>query len=193
MTTLIMLIIAYLLGSINFAILICKMKGLPDPRNEGSHNPGATNVLRFSDKQTAGMVLLADALKGFLPVVIAAYLGLHGFAVGLVGVAAVAGHVFPAFFKFEGGRGAATAAGVILGLSFFIGLLVLIIWFGIAYMLRYASLASLVGAIAAPVLALLFGQMTYFIPLAAIAALIVWRHWENIERLRAGTESKINW
>lgn len=185
------IIIAYLIGSISSAILICKAMGLPDPRENGSGNPGATNVLRTAGKTPAILVLVADVLKGFIPVLLASILGVSGFALGLVALAAVLGHMFPIFFKFQGGKGVATTFGAVLMLSFTIGLIALIAWIVLVVTTRYVSLASLVSAVLATVL-ILFVNPSYFLPLLVMTVLIVWRHLPNIERLKAGTENKFD-
>lgn len=188
--TLIMIAVAYALGSICSAILICQAAKLPDPRAEGSKNPGATNVLRIAGKKYAAMVLVADMLKGLIAVLLARLVGVDGFALSLVALAAVLGHIFPLFFDFKGGKGVATALGALLGLSFLIALVVILIWLAMAKVFRYSSLAALTAIGASPVIALLL-QPSYSLALFALAALLAWTHRENIERLRAGTESKI--
>jgi len=184
------IIIGYVLGSLSSAIITCKLMKLPDPREGGSGNPGATNVLRIAGKNAAMITLLGDALKGFIPVVIARLLGVDGFMLGLVALAAFLGHLYPVFFKFQGGKGAATFLGALLGLSIWIGIIAIICWFLIAGIFRFSSLASLVSATLGLVIALLF-YTSVFIPLLVMTLLLIWRHWENIERLKAGTESKI--
>ncbi len=183
-------IIAYLLGSICTAILVCKFMGLPDPRTEGSKNPGATNVLRIAGKQAAIFVLIADGLKGFIPVILARMVGVSGVALGLIALIALLGHIFPVFFQFKGGKGFATAIGGIFGLSFFVGILALITWSAVIYFSRYSSLAAIVTALLLPIY-ILFSSVAYFPPVLIMTAILIWRHWENIERLRAGTETKV--
>jgi glycerol-3-phosphate acyltransferase PlsY len=165
---------------------------LPDPRTEGSRNPGATNVMRLAGKQAALIVLVADAIKGFLPVILARMLGVSGFGLGLIAVIALLGHLYPIFFQFKGGRGVATAIGAIFGLNFFVGILALITWIAVVYFTKYSSLASIVTFVLAPIFILIFSQAVYFIPVVIMSALIIWRHWDNIQRLRSGTESKVN-
>lgn len=184
------LAIAYLLGSVPCAILVAKLLKLPDPRQEGSGNAGATNTLRLHGKKPALFVLGGDFLKGFIAVLIASMIGVTGGLLGLVALAVVLGHVFPVFFKFKGGKGVATAAGAFLVLSFGITLLLMIIFAAIVYFTRYVSLASLIAVVAAPIL-FLFAVPAMAFPALLVAALIVWKHSDNIERLRAGTESKI--
>lgn len=185
-------VIAYLLGSICSAVLVCKFMGLPDPRTEGSLNPGATNVLRIAGKQAASVVLIADGLKGFIPVLLARMVGISGFALGLIALIALLGHIFPIFFKFKGGKGVATAIGGIFGLNPFVGILAIITWAVVIYFTRFSSLAAIVAAGLAPIYILIFAKTAYFLPVLVIAIIVIWRHWENIERLRAGTETKVN-
>jgi len=184
------IIIGYLVGSLSSAILVCKAMKLPDPRTEGSGNPGATNVLRIGGKLPAALVLVGDILKGFLPVLIAALVGVYGIMLGLVALAAVIGHMYPAYFKFQGGKGVATAFGGILALSPIVAIIAAIVWAVIVFVTRYVSLASLIAVVLAAVL-ILFVYTIYFLPVAIIAGLIIYRHMDNIARLKAGTESKI--
>lgn len=186
----IVLVLAYLLGSVNSAILVSKLMKLPDPRAQGSGNPGATNVLRSGNKTAAGIVLLFDVLKGFIPVLVGHSLSIHGFWLGLIGLAAIAGHIFPLFFRFEGGKGVATTFGVLFGLSLGLGLLTLIIFLVILAIWRYVSLSSICAIGVAPILSLFIGHAGYFIPLMLVAILVVYRHQENIVRLRDHTENK---
>lgn len=183
--------IAYLLGSICTAVLVCKAMKLPDPRTEGSRNPGATNVMRIAGKQAAIIVLVADGLKGFIPVILARMVGLSGFPLGLIALAAFIGHVYPIFFQFKGGKGVATAIGATFGLNFFVGILALITWGATLYFSRYASLAAIVAAALIPIYLLIFSYAGYFLPALIMSSLLIWRHWENIQRLKAGTENKM--
>jgi len=191
MGNIITLIVAYLLGSLNTAVLVSKYLKLPDPRATGSGNAGATNILRTVGKNQAVMVLLGDGLKGVIAILIGRLLGVDGFILGLTALVVVLGHVFPVFFKFKGGKGVATMIGATLMLTFWVGLFAAVVWFVIAFLLRYASLASIVAAICTPLFMLIFGNHQYAFPLLLVAALIIWRHWGNIERLRNGTEAKI--
>jgi acyl phosphate:glycerol-3-phosphate acyltransferase len=191
-TFLISIVIAYLLGSISCSILLAKYVKLPDPRDVGSGNAGTMNVLRTAGKNKAIVVLAGDALKGIIAVLIGRILGQQGFALGLVAFAAVVGHIYPVFFKFKGGKGVATALGSILLLNFWVGIIALIVWGIIAAVFRYASMASLASIVISPFLFLIFGYFSYFIPALLIAALIVWKHWANIQRLRNKTEPKIH-
>lgn len=191
MMIIISIIIAYLLGSLSSAIIISKLAKLPDPRKGGSGNPGASNVLRLAGKHYALLTLVGDLLKGFVAVLIGMILGLHGFWLSIVAVAAIVGHMYPVFFGFKGGKGVATAIGSFFALSLPLGLAAAVIWIVLAVIFRYASLASLAACVLAPFIALAV-QPVYFIGLAVIAALIVFRHWDNIDRLRNGTEDKLD-
>ena len=183
-------IAAYLLGSVSFAIVVSRVMRLPDPRSYGSKNPGATNVLRTGRKTAAALTLLGDALKGFVAVVLCrVYLPE---AVPYAALAAFLGHLFPLWHRFQGGKGVATAAGVLFALDWRLGLGTVTTWLIIAAFLRYSSLAALVAALFAPFFAaLLFGLGAPFAAVLAMSALLIWRHRENIARLLAGTESRI--
>jgi acyl phosphate:glycerol-3-phosphate acyltransferase len=183
-------IVAYLIGSISFAIVVSKLMRLPDPRSYGSKNPGATNVLRSGSKVAAVSTLLGDALKGCVAVWLAQVYVPE--AAPYAGLAAFLGHLFPVFHAFQGGKGVATAAGVLFGIDWRLGLGTLATWIIIAAFVRYSSLAALCAAVFAPFFtALLLGFGAYFMCVAIMAALLVWRHKENIARLLAGTESRI--
>jgi acyl phosphate:glycerol-3-phosphate acyltransferase len=183
-------VIAYLLGSISSAVVVCKVCGKKDPRTEGSKNPGASNVLRLHGKLLALITFLGDGLKGFIPVVIAMLFGVHAWLLGFVAVFAVLGHMFPVFFKFQGGKGVATAIGCFIALSPPMALAVIIIWVALVLLLRFASLASIVACVLAPFIVLLF-QPLYFAGLVVIAFLVIWRHKDNIKRLIARNEKKL--
>ena len=191
-TVIILSVIAYLIGSLSSAIIVCKFLNLPDPRTQGSMNPGTTNVLRIGGKIPALVTLSGDILKGFLPVLVGHLVGISGFFLGLIAISAFLGHLFPLFFNFQGGKGVATALGVFLALSPIVGIAIIICWILVAAIFRYSSLAALVAAILAPILMLVFADMGYFLPTLAITAMLIWRHLANIQRLRAGTESKIS-
>lgn len=189
-------LLAYLLGSLSFAVLVSRLFGLADPRTYGSGNPGATNVLRSGHKGAAALTLAFDALKGWLPVWLALRhwpdpaLALWGATA--VGLAAFLGHLWPVFFRFEGGKGVATAAGVLLGLSLPLGLSVLGCWLAVAVVLRYSSLAALAAAVAAPVAHFYFlHDAAASAAIALMSALLIWRHQPNIVKLLNGSESKI--
>jgi glycerol-3-phosphate acyltransferase PlsY len=192
---------AYAVGSLSFAVVVSRIMGLNDPRTYGSKNPGATNVLRSGNKKAAALTLLLDALKGWLPVWAVvqwgAVWGLGESTLALVGLAAFLGHLFPVFFRFQGGKGVATAAGVLMGYEPWLGLAVLLSWLMVAYFLRYSSLAAIVAAVFAPVY-YLFGDGVAWdvsgpvaLSMAVMGILLLWRHAENIQRLLAGKESKI--
>lgn len=192
---------AYLLGSLSFAVIVSRVMGLSDPRTYGSKNPGATNVLRSGSKAAAAVTLLFDALKGWLPVVLVRWFGApYGLEEGtqaLVGLAAFLGHLWPVFFRFEGGKGVATALGVLMGVSGWLGLATLLTWVIIAFFFRYSSLASLVAAAFAPFFYLLGGGVAWYsdarigVSMAVMAVLLAWRHKANIERLIQGKESRL--
>lgn len=186
------IIIAYLIGSLNMSIIIAKVLGKPDPRTQGSGNAGATNTLRTSGKKEAAWVLLGDIVKGIVAVIIGRVFHVDGFMLGLVALAAIVGHVFPLYFKFQGGKGVATMMGVLIALNIWIGVISIAAWVITALLSRYASLASLTAAVVAVVCSLIFSYFEYFVPILIIAALVFWKHMGNIGRLRAGTESKIN-
>lgn len=185
-------VVGYLIGSLSFAVIVSRLFGLADPRSYGSGNPGATNVLRSGNKGAAILTLVFDALKGYVPVVLALQLGLNEAVVTLVGLGAFLGHLWPVFFKFEGGKGVATAAGVLLGFSPALGGLVLLVWLGMAVVFRYSSLASLSAAVAAPIVQIAgWGLGPLSIGVIVMSALLIWRHEANIRKLLAGQESKL--
>ena len=194
-------VLAYLIGSLSFAVLVSRVMGLNDPRTYGSKNPGATNVLRSGSKAAAAVTLFLDGFKGWLPVwAVAHWGGAYGLAegaLGLVALAAFLGHLYPVFFGFKGGKGVATAAGVLLGLQPWLGLAVLLSWILIAYFFRYSSLAAIVAAVFAP-LFYLFGDGVIWevagpvgLAIGVMSILLLWRHGANIQRLLAGQESRI--
>lgn len=192
---------AYLVGSLSFAVIVSRAMGLNDPRTYGSKNPGATNVLRSGSKAAAVVTLLLDALKGWLPVVLAKWFGqpygLGDGTVALVGLAAFLGHLFPVFFRFVGGKGVATALGVLVGISAWLGLAAGGIWLLVAVVFRFSSLASLAAAALAPVVYVLgdgglwLMDRSILVAVIAMSALLVWRHAENISRLVQGKESRL--
>ena len=198
MNTIIFIVIAYLIGSISFAVVMSRVFGLSDPRTYGSKNPGATNVLRSGNKKAAIATLIGDAAKGWLAVWLAQHFA-DQFGVGDVGIALVAiavflGHLFPIFFKFVGGKGVATLLGVLIGLNVWLGLATLVTWLVIAYAFRYSSLAALVAAVFAPFYyGLLFGtsEKEKLIAIFVMSALLLFTHRSNIANLIAGKESKI--
>jgi glycerol-3-phosphate acyltransferase PlsY len=181
---------AYLLGSVSFAIVVSRLMRLPDPRSYGSKNPGATNVLRTGSKAAAVITLLGDGAKGWLAVWLA--LTFVPLAAPYAALAVFLGHLFPVYHRFQGGKGVATAAGVLFGIDWRIGLGTLATWLIIAAFLRYSSLAALVAAAFAPFFtALLLGVDAFFAAVLVISALLIWRHRGNISRLMAGTEARI--
>ena len=189
-------VLAYLLGSLSFAVIVSKAMRLDDPRSYGSGNPGATNVLRSGNKVAAILTLLLDALKGVAAVLVARALaprlGLVDATIALAGVAAFLGHLYPVFFRFQGGKGVATAAGVLLALNLWLGLASLGTWLVVAFATRYSSLAALVTAVLAPVYAwMLAGDLGVVGLVAVMSVLLAWRHRSNIAKLRNGTESKL--
>ena len=194
-------IAAYLIGSLSFAVIVSRLMGLNDPRSYGSKNPGATNVLRSGNKAAAVATLLLDALKGWLPVVLVKWLGadygLGGGTVAAVGLTAFLGHLYPVFFGFKGGKGVATAAGVLIGVSWVLGLATLATWLIVAYFSRYSSLASLAAAVFSPLYYLFGDRAAWYVDkrivmtLVVISALLIYRHRENINKLLKGTESRL--
>ena len=187
---------AYLVGSLSFAVIISRAMGLADPRSYGSKNPGATNVLRSGNKAAAVLTLAFDALKGYVPVLLALLwrdrLGLSELVIAMIGLAAFLGHLWPVFFRFQGGKGVATAAGVLLALNPHLGLATLASWVIVAVFMRYSSLASLVAAVFAPFYQLLiWGGGDAMLAILPMSLLLVWRHAANIRRLLDGTESRI--
>ncbi|MBC5784406.1 glycerol-3-phosphate 1-O-acyltransferase PlsY [Ramlibacter sp. USB13] len=192
---------AYLLGSLAFAVLVSKAMGLADPRTFGSKNPGATNVLRSGSKPAAVVTLLLDAMKGFVPVLLVKLFGdrhgLHEGTMAMVGLAAFLGHLYPVFFRFQGGKGVATFLGVVFGIDWMLGVATGLTWLIIAFFFRYSSLASLVSAVFAPVYYLMGDRLAWYaerpvaVALFAMALLLAWRHRENIQRLLEGKESRL--
>ena len=194
-------LMGYLVGSLSFAVLVSRAMGLNDPRTYGSKNPGATNVLRSGSKAAAVVTLLLDAAKGWLPVALVQWFGQqYGLGEGtmaMAGLAAFVGHLYPVFFRFVGGKGVATALGVLLGISPLLGLAVAVTWLAMAWFFRYSSLASLTAAVAAPTYYVLAdGQAWYLdksvlLSLSVMSLLLMYRHAENIGRLARGTESRL--
>jgi glycerol-3-phosphate acyltransferase PlsY len=183
------LIIAYLLGSVCSAIIVCRLLGLADPRTEGSHNPGTTNVLRIGGKGPAALTLLGDMLKGVIPVLLAKHYGLEPAAVSAVGLAAFLGHLYPVFFRFEGGKGVATALGVLFALYWPLGLIVGAIWVAAFAATRISSLGSIIGFAAAPFIAWHFVP-AYMLGIVGMSVLLLARHKPNIIALCKGEERR---
>ncbi|AQG99510.1 glycerol-3-phosphate acyltransferase [Burkholderia sp. KK1] len=200
MIFLIVAVASYLIGSISFAVVVSHAMGLADPRSYGSGNPGATNVLRTGNKKAAILTLIGDAFKGWLPVWIVAHFGASfgldaagiNTATALAAIAVFLGHLYPVFFKFQGGKGVATAAGVLLAIHPVLGVATLLTWLIIAFFFRYSSLAALVAAVFAPFFQVfLFGPSRVSLAVLAMSALLIWRHRANISKLLAGKESRI--
>lgn len=190
------IVAAYLIGSLSFAVIVSRLMGLDDPRHYGSKNPGATNVLRSGNRFAAVLTLALDTLKGYVPVLLVLVygpgLGLGDKTVAFVGLAAFLGHLWPVFFRFKGGKGVATAAGVLMAFNPWLGLATLLSWVLIAAFFRYSSLASLVAAAFAPFYQLLiWGLEPYVLAMFAMSLLLVWRHEANIRKLLQGTESRL--
>ncbi len=192
---------AYLLGSIAFAVVVSRLMGLPDPRSFGSGNPGATNVLRSGSKLAAALTLLLDAFKGWLPVWLALWSAQAGWlapaTVSLVVLAVFLGHLYPVFFQFKGGKGVATAAGILLAINPWLGLATIATWLIVAIFTRYSSLAALSAAVFAPLYDWLGrglvwkGDMAMLLAVVIISVLVVWRHRRNVRNLLDGEESRI--
>ncbi|QGP55338.1 G3P acyltransferase [Piscirickettsia salmonis] len=196
-----LVIFAYLLGSISTGIVTCKLMGLPDPRSDGSGNPGATNVLRVGGKKAAIITLVGDALKGIIPVALAHALNQHTLlghtlqlteaGLGIIAFAAFFGHLYPIFFKFQGGKGVATGFGAVIALSWPLGLTLLITWLIMAFLFRISSLAALTASVLAPLYSYWLGTEGYIMPLIIMAIFTLYRHKANIVRLIHGAEPKI--
>lgn len=194
-------LLGYLIGSLSFAVIVSRAMGLSDPRTFGSKNPGATNVLRSGSKGAAIATLLLDAAKGWLPVMLVKWFGqpygLEEGTMALVGLAAFLGHLYPVFFRFVGGKGVATALGVLLGFSWILGLATAATWLIMAYFFRYSSLASITAALFAPVYYVFGDGMAWFmnkgvlVAVSAMSLLLIYRHAENLGRLAKGTESRL--
>jgi acyl phosphate:glycerol-3-phosphate acyltransferase len=189
--TLIAIVLAYLFGSISSAIVTCKIMGYPDPRSQGSGNPGATNVLRFGGKKAAIITLAGDVLKGVFVVLAAKWYGFDSFSMSLITFAVFLGHLFPIYFGFAGGKGVATAAGCLLALAWPVGAAALATWIIMVVLFRYSSLAAVVAALCAPVYAWYFTNWDYTYMTAAMTILLLLRHHKNIHNLLTGKEDKI--
>ena len=196
MATLLFTVIAYLIGSISFAVVMSRLFGLSDPRTYGSKNPGATNVLRSGNKKAAIATLIGDGAKGWLAVFLALQFqdqyDVSDLGIALVALAVFVGHLWPVFFRFVGGKGVATALGVLLGLNVWLGLATLVTWLVVAYAFRYSSLAALIASVFAPFYyGLLFGADYILFAVLGMSLLLVYRHSDNIANLLAGKESRI--
>lgn len=196
MNTVLFVVAAYLIGSISFAVVVSKLFGLADPRTYGSKNPGATNVLRSGNKAAAALTLLGDGAKGWLAVWLALKFGeqagVGDGGIALVAIAVFLGHLWPVFHRFVGGKGVATALGVLLALNGWLGLATLVTWIVIVYAFRYSSLGALIASVFAPFYyGLLFGNDMKLLAVAAMSGLLIYRHRQNIANLLAGKESKL--
>jgi len=191
-TDLLVIFAAYLLGSISSAIIVCRLLNLPDPRGQGSGNPGATNVMRIGGKKAAAITLVGDMLKGLIPVLVAKFLGASIAVQALVAVAAFLGHLYPVFFGFRGGKGVATALGVLLGLHWPVGLLTIATWLVIAKLFKVSSLAALLSILVTPLyIWWLIPERSLIIAMLFMGTLLFWRHRSNIRNLLDGSEGKI--
>ena len=185
-------VLGYLLGSVPFAVVVSKLFGLADPRSHGSGNPGATNVLRTGNKAAAILTLIGDAAKGWRAMFVAQKVGAGETAAGIAGLAAFLGHVYPFTLGFKGGKGVAKALGVMLGFSYSLAGIALVLWLAVAIITRYSSLAALVAAFAAPFAAwFLIGKLAVALPITIMSSVLILRHKSNIKKLFAGTESRI--
>jgi len=188
-----LIVAGYLIGSISTAVIVCKLMGLPDPRTEGSRNPGATNVARLGGKKAAALTLLGDMLKGLLPVLAAHALHAAPAVLAATALAAFLGHLYPLFFRFQGGKGVATALGVTFGLYWPVGLLTAGTWLVMAVLFRYSSLAALTAVLVIPAgFAWLWPEQPLIIAMCVMIALLYWRHRSNIANLLSGKEDKIS-
>lgn len=188
----ILVLVAYLLGSLSSAIIVSKCAGLPDPRTQGSRNPGASNVLRIGGKKLASIVLLGDILKGWVPVMLAKLFGLPLAALAWVAFFAFIGHLYPVFFGFRGGKGVATALGGVLALAWPIGLIGILSWGVVLFLIRYISVASMVAAIVTFLFVFCAYSLPVYLPIFLMTLILIARHFSNIQRLFQGKESKIN-
>ncbi len=184
-------ICAYLLGSVNFAILLCSIFGFEDPRTIGSMNPGATNVLRTANSKLALLVLILDGFKGWLPVFIAGFVLTSKFSLASIGLFALLGHLYPVFFNFNGGKGIATYIGILLALFYPAAIIFCSVWLLIAATTRYSSLASIIAVAMTPLYLLMLYELDIFLPIFGMSVFLLWRHHDNIARLHDGVESQI--
>jgi acyl phosphate:glycerol-3-phosphate acyltransferase len=181
--------LAYAIGSVSSAIIVCRLMGLPDPREQGSGNPGATNVMRFGGKKAAGITLLGDLLKGLIPVYVANVMGVSDVLLALTGLAAFLGHLYPVFFAFKGGKGVATSIGVLLGFSWWLGLAFIATWLLVYKLRKISSLSALCASTLSPLYAwLIVGKLPLLATTIAMTLWLLYRHKSNIQRLLAGEE-----
>src|SRR3990167_1766168 len=185
------IIIAYVFGSLSSAIIVCKLMGFPDPRTRGSGNPGTTNVLRIGGKTAAVFTLLGDVLKGVIPVLLARWYWVLPIGLVLVVLAAFLGHLYPVFFRFQGGKGVATALGGIIALAWPVGVMLIATWLFVALCFRYSSLAALISALLAPFYTWYFTNRFYAAVIVLMSMLLIYRHRNNIRNLWMGKESKL--
>lgn len=184
--------VGYLLGSVSSAVIVCKLWGLPDPRTTGSYNPGATNVLRIGSKQAAAVTLFCDVLKGFLPVALARWFEADPTIAAAAGLAAFLGHLYPVFFGFQGGKGVATALGVLIGIHWGLGLLLAGTWLVVAKLSKISSLAALTAALLSPLYAYWIVRIPWITAMVTVmAGWLIFRHRDNIRRLLRGEEDRI--
>ncbi len=192
-THLLVVVAAYLLGSVSSAVIVCRLMRLPDPRAQGSNNPGATNVLRIGGKKAAAVTLIGDSLKGLLPMTAGHLLGLGPEGLAMTGLAAFLGHLYPIFFGFQGGKGVATALGVQFGLYWPVGVTVAVIWLFMAKVVKISSLSALVSMALAPVVVWVFWPEPVLVAAQVLISLLLfWRHRSNIRNLIAGTEDRLD-
>ena len=183
---------AYLIGSLSAAIITCKLLGLPDPRTQGSRNPGATNVLRIAGTKIAGLVLLGDMLKGLIPLMAARAFEVEDHILAAVGLAAFLGHLYPIYFGFHGGKGVATSLGILLGMAWPVAAAVLATWLFMAKVFRISSLSAVIAAVTAPIYTwLLMDSAPLLVMVCVISTMLLWRHRGNIQRIFSGAESRI--
>jgi len=188
----ILIFAAYIIGSLSSAIIVCKIMGLPDPRGEGSGNPGATNVLRFGGKKAAAITLAGDMVKGLIPVLAVKYMGFDSLIIAQVGIAAFLGHLYPLFFQFKGGKGVATMLGVMFGFSWWVGLATAATWLFMAKIVKISSLSALVATALAPVYVWLwFNESGPISATILMTVVLFWRHRSNIQNMMKGTEGSI--
>jgi glycerol-3-phosphate acyltransferase PlsY len=184
--------LAYLIGSISTAIITCKIMGLADPRTTGSHNPGATNVLRHGGKKAGIITLTGDMLKGLIPVLIVSQFQTDALSIAIVGLSAFLGHLFPVYYGFKGGKGVATYYGVIFGINWLVGLIAVSIWLTVAVLMKISSLSALISISATPFILWYFSHSVELTSVVAVMSiLVIWRHQSNIRFLLQGTEGKI--
>ena len=185
----VLIVMAYLMGSISTAIITCRVMDLPDPRDEGSENPGASNVYNIGGKKAAAITLVGDALKGLIPVLLGRFMGVDEIGLSLIGLAAFFGHLYPFFFSFKGGKGVATALGVILGLSWPVALVMIGTWLVVLKLFKLSSLSALVTAILTPLYVYFInGSVVYTVMVCVLSVILIWRHRSNIVKILDGTE-----